>query len=535
MADEHTPRTEARSSEDTPDEPENPGAEEDRPAVRSPWEPAPTPAPPSPWAPAQPSPWSPAEPAPPATPPPPPTPGAGEPSGAAAEAPPPGPGAASVPAAGEPPAEPAPWENPLASPDAWVNPLAAEEAGAAEPSTAPPSPSPPPPQTPPPAWQVGPPGPSPAWGEPPIAAPPRPAGRRPVLLAAGVGAVVGALVAGLLVAALKNDTSSPGRPLSFGANTSKITRTGDIQAILAKVEPAVVSIRTRILSLGDFLKPVPGEGAGTGFIIGSDGVIVTNNHVVAGAQSIEVVFADDRKMPARVLGKDPSTDLAVVKVDATGLPVAALGDSDQLKVGDDVVAIGNALALEGGPTVTRGIVSAENRTITAENGIRLEHVLQTDTAINPGNSGGPLVNAAGEDVGINTAVAGDAQNIGFSIAISPAKPIIDELRQGTVRTRPFLGVKMFSLTPSIAEGLGIKADKGALVAEVTAGSGAEQAGLRNGDVITAIDGKEMKSAEDVTAAVGSHKPGDQIKVTYRRGDATTDVDVKLGEKSADTG
>ena len=272
-----------------------------------------------------------------------------------------------------------------------------------------------------------------------------------------VGAVVGALVAGLLVAALKDDEAAgPGRSLTFSNNTSKIARTGDIQEILAKVEPAVVSIRTRTLSLGDFLRPVPGEGAGTGFVIAPDGVIVTNNHVVAGAQTIEVVFADDRKMPARVLGRDPTTDLAVLKVDASDLPVAALGDSDAMRVGDDVIAIGNALGLEGGPTVTRGIVSAEDRTITAENGIRLEHVIQTDTAINPGNSGGPLVNSAGEVVGINTAVAGEAQNIGFSIAINAAKPIIDELRQGATRTRPFLGVKMFTLTPSIAEELGIK-------------------------------------------------------------------------------
>jgi serine protease Do len=393
-----------------------------------------------------------------------------------------------------------------------------------------------PPGTPPPAWQVGTPG-APAWGAPDLAPAARPVGgRRPFLLAAATGAVVGALVAGLVVAAVKDGRKSPsGRSLTFSANTSKITRTGDIQEILAKVEPAVVSIRTRTLSLGDFLKPVPGEGAGTGFVIGSDGVIVTNNHVVAGAQSIEVVFADERKMPARVLGKDPTTDLAVVKVDASDLPTAALGDSDQLKVGDDVVAIGNALALEGGPTVTRGIVSAENRTITAENGIRLEHVLQTDTAINPGNSGGPLVNSAGEVVGINTAVAGDAQNIGFSIAITPAKPIIEELRQGTTKSRPFLGVKMFTVTPSIAEQLGIKVQSGALVADVTAGSGAEVAGVRNGDVITSIDGKEVKAAEDVTSAVSTHKPGDQIKLTFRRGDETKDADVKLGERPVDAG
>ncbi|HEV8627423.1 MAG TPA: trypsin-like peptidase domain-containing protein, partial [Acidimicrobiia bacterium] len=463
-------------------------------------------------------------PPPPPAPPPPPPPAAATPPEAPAPAEPVEPAAEPVePTSAEPtPAEA--WDDPMASPDAWVNPLAEE-------SRATPTPS-----TPPPAWQVGSPI-APGWGEPAVTVPARPDGaRRPIVLAAAVGAVVGALVAGLLVAAVKdNKSSSPGRTLTFSNNTSKIARTGDIQEILAKVEPAVVAIRTRTLSLGDFLRPVPGEGAGTGFVIGSDGAIVTNNHVVAGAQTIEVVFADDRKMPARVLGRDPTTDLAVLKVDASDLPVATLGDSGALKVGDDVIAIGNALALEGGPTVTRGIVSAEDRTITAENGVRLEHVIQTDTAINPGNSGGPLVNSAGEVVGINTAVAGDAQNIGFSIAVNAAKPIIEELRQGTTRSRPFLGVKMFTLTPSIAQELGVKAESGALVADVTAGSGAEVAGLRNGDVITSIDGKEVKAAEDVTSAVNSHKPGDEIKVSYRRGDETSEVTVKLGERPVDAG
>ena len=471
------------------------------------------PGPKSPWetAEAQ-SPWAPAPPPPPDPEPPPPP--------AAAAPPPPIP-----PDPVEPPEPTEAWDNPLESPEAWVNPLAEESRA-----------NPPPPSTPPPAWQVGSPTPS-GWGEPTVTVPARAAGlRRPILMAAAVGAVVGALVAGLVVAAFKDDKSAaPGGTLTFSNNTSKIGRTGDIQEILAKVQPAVVSIRTRTLSLGDFLRPVPGEGAGTGFVIAPDGVMVTNNHVVAGAQSIEVVFADDRKMPARVLGRDPTTDLAVLKVDASDLPIAVLGDSDALRVGDDVIAIGNALGLQGGLTVTRGIVSAEDRTITAEDGTRLEHVIQTDTAINPGNSGGPLVNSAGEVVGINTAVAGNAENIGFSIAINAAKPIIEQLRQGGTRSRPFLGVKMFTVTPSVAEELGLKAASGALVADVTAGSGAEVAGLRTGDVITSIDGKEVKAAEDVTSAVNSHKPGDEMKVTYRRGDETTEVTVKLGERPVDAG
>ena len=428
-----------------------------------------------------------------------------------------------TPLSDRPPGPKSPWEPvDLDAPSPWAPaPPPAEEA--------------PPPPPPPPGWQVGTPA-APAWGEAPapVPAPPPAPSRRPTMLAAGVGAVVGAIVAGLLVVAVDDDTAAPSTP-AFSNNTSKIAQAGDIQEILARVEPAVVSIRTRSLSLGDFLRPVPGQGAGTGFVIAPDGVLVTNNHVVSGAQTIEVVFADDRKMPARVLGRDSTTDLAVLKVDATNLPVAVLGDSSKLRVGDDVIAIGNALGLEGGPTVTRGIVSARDRTITAENGIRLEHVIQTDTAINPGNSGGPLVNSAGEVVGINTAVAGDAQNIGFSIAINAAKPIIEELRQGNTRSRPFLGVKMVTFTPEYAEGLGVNVKEGAVVADVTPGSGAEIAGLRTGDVITAIDGKEVKKAEDVTSAVNDHKPGDEIKVTYARQQETREVTVKLGERPVDAG
>jgi len=343
--------------------------------------------------------------------------------------------------------------------------------------------------------------------------------------------VVGALVAGLVVAAFKDDKAAPGRALNFSNNTSKIARAGDIQEILAKVEPAVVAIRTRTLSLGDFLRPVPGEGAGTGFVISSDGAIVTNNHVVAGAQTIEVVFADDRKMPARVLGRDPTTDLAVMKVDASDLPVATLGDSAALKVGDDVIAIGNALALEGGPTVTRGIVSAEDRSITAESGTRLEHVIQTDTAINPGNSGGPLVNSAGEVVGINTAVAGDAQNIGFAVAIDKALPIIDTLKTGQTPEQPFLGLSTVSLTPFIQRQLGLGISKGAVVANVTPGSGAELAGLAEGDVITRMAGHDIESADDVSTTVADHKPGDEVEITVVRGGSTLTVTARIGRRA----
>jgi S1-C subfamily serine protease len=381
---------------------------------------------------------------------------------------------------------------------------------------------------------------TPPWasGEEAAAAPsPAPARRnRPVLVAALTGALVGALVAGLLVTVLRDDDPPiTGPSATFSSNTSKIARPADIQEILAKVQPAVVAIRTRTLSLGDFLRPEPAEGAGTGFVISPDGVIVTNNHVVAGAQSIDVVFGNDTTKPAQILGRDASADLAVIKVDGAGLQAATLGDSDRMRVGDDVVAIGNALALEGGPSVTRGIVSAKDRTIVAENGIRLENVIQTDTAINRGNSGGPLVNAAGEVVGINTAVAGDAQNIGFSIAITQARPIIEELRSGSTRTRPFLGVQMFDVTQAVAEELKLEVTEGALVAEVTEGSGAEVAGIRAGDVIVEIDGEKIADAGDVSATVRKHKPGEEMKVTVARGSERQTVTVRLGERPADAG
>ncbi|TMR07687.1 trypsin-like serine protease [Nonomuraea turkmeniaca] len=175
------------------------------------------------------------------------------------------------------------------------------------------------------------------------------------------------------------------------------------------------------------MQPVAEQGTGTGFVIAADGLIATNNHVVEGAQAIRVTLRDGRTLTAKVLRSDPAADLAVLRVNAGDLPVAPLGDSSTLKVGDPVIAIGNALALPGGPTVTEGIVSALDRTVQTDAGAQLQHVIQTDAAINPGNSGGPLVDASGRIVGINTAAAGDAQNIGFSIAINGARRTIDDL------------------------------------------------------------------------------------------------------------
>jgi putative serine protease PepD len=254
-----------------------------------------------------------------------------------------------------------------------------------------------------------------------------------MLLASTAGGLAGALIAtGALVLTDDSGGSSPAaRPArAVQAAVSAASAQGDISAILAKDVPAVVAITTDggpALGRGG-----GGGGAATGIVIDAGGVIVTNDHVVADARTINVTMSDGRKLSARVLGQDASHDLAVLRVDATNLPAAELGNSDQVQVGDDVVAIGNALDLDGGLSATRGIVSGLHRQIPTETGGQLQGLIQTDAAINPGNSGGPLVDAQGRVVGINTAIANPstAQNVGFVIPISQAKPIIDRLRGG---------------------------------------------------------------------------------------------------------
>ncbi|MFP5319105.1 MAG: S1C family serine protease [Acidimicrobiia bacterium] len=277
----------------------------------------------------------------------------------------------------------------------------------------------------------------PVFEAPPAYAPPQlwaPSTRQPgrwrtaaVALAFVVGGASGGLVAGV-VDSQSSDAPVAGRP---AAGSGAIAEPQDIQAILAKVEPAVVTIRTQLASQGRFFVA---SGAGTGVILTSDGEVLTNAHVVEGATSVEVTLSgESQARRADLVGIDSSNDLALLKIrSASDLPTAELGSSADLRVGDDVVAIGNALALDGGLTVTEGIVSAVNRTIS-DRTIHLEGLVQTDAAINSGNSGGPLVNAAGQVVGINTVVAGDAQNIGFAIAIDRAKPVIDQLRSGLNR------------------------------------------------------------------------------------------------------
>ena len=365
----------------------------------------------------------------------------------------------------------------------------------------------------------------------PESPPPRRSGRH-WLLAGLVGGLVGALVAsGVFVAT--DDDSAPSTTTvvrepadaSVSRETRTISESGDLAEIIAKVEPAVVAITTADQTGTD-------SGAGTGFVITSDGYIVTNNHVAEGASGIRVAFTNGDEKNARLVGREAGTDLAVLKVDGTNLATVELGDSDDVQVGDDVVAIGNALALDGGLSVTRGIVSGLHREVPTDSGAVLIGMLQTDATINFGNSGGPLVDSDGRVIAINTAIASPLEynNVGFGIPISNAIPIIDDLRLG--RAAAFLGVSTQTVTPALAREQSLAANEGALVTRITGGSAASGAGLRVGDVIVRIDGKPVNEASDVQAFVRSRRPGDTVDIVVIRDGEQRTLSATLTERPA---
>ncbi|WP_069806417.1 S1C family serine protease [Vulcanisaeta thermophila] len=265
-----------------------------------------------------------------------------------------------------------------------------------------------------------------------------------------------------------------------------------IPRIVDEVKPSVVSIITRRLEVDDWLNVTPAMGVGTGFFIDEEHVL-TANHVIQGASELTVITSDGDEHPGEVLGADPEFDTAILRVRGVRAKPVALGDSDKLRVGEPVIAIGYPLGLLGEPTVTLGVISAIGRTIRTPDGITLEGLIQTDAAINPGNSGGPLLNLDGEVVGINTAIIMGAQGIGFAVPINLAKLSVDEiLRYGRI-IRPRLGIYGTNLTKPMARYYRIAVDKGVLVVRVLAGSPADDAGIRPGDVITHIDDTELTS------------------------------------------
>jgi S1-C subfamily serine protease len=314
-----------------------------------------------------------------------------------------------------------------------------------------------------------------------------------------------------------------------------------IRLVAQKVKPAVVQITNEQIQVDQFNQPfdVP-AGVGSGVIYDQQGHILTNNHVVEGAEKLLVALPDGRSFEAKLIGRDPTTDLAVLEISGKDLPTVALGDSNQLQVGDWVVAIGNALALDGGPTVTAGVVSALGRTVqepsdTSAQGPYLFDVIQTSAPINPGNSGGPLVNLAGQVVGINTLVAGQAepgvpaQGIGFAISIAAAKPIADQLVATGRITYAYLGTNDVDLNSAIAAQLGITEQEGVVIRRVTRGSPADIAGLRRLDVITAVDGKTLPGDSELQRVLRSHKPGDTLTLSVIRGTQKLTIKVVLAE------
>jgi len=302
----------------------------------------------------------------------------------------------------------------------------------------------------------------------------------------------------------------------------------DIRALLDKVRPSVVSVHTGSRT---------GDAAGSGVVLSADGLVLTNAHVVEDANRIELDFADGQSATARLVGSVPENDVALVQAEGLDAQVtpAELGSSDALVVGDEVVAIGNALNLGEAPSVTSGIVSALNRSIQVPSGGVLDGLVQTDAAINPGNSGGPLVNSSGQVVGVNTAILDNAQSIGFALSIDSIRSIIEDLQAGRKvdQRQPVLGVETRDvglLDESILNRFGITATSGAFVQKVSPNSGADLAGMLAGDVIVKVDDSRVRTAADVGRAIRLHEPNEKVVILLERRGKDQTLTATLGTR-----
>ncbi len=315
---------------------------------------------------------------------------------------------------------------------------------------------------------------------------------------------------------------------TFPLEREPATLLPDFRPVIAEVMPSVVSVTTETVVSSLFGQSTE-YVAGSGILTDDKGYIVTNNHVVENAQSIYVELADDRTFPANIVGTDPLSDLAVIKIDATDLPYAYWGDSSLLSVGEWVLAIGNALG--GGGGATQGIVSRLNVSVNVE-GNTLYGLIQTTAAINPGNSGGPLVNMSGEVIGITSIkiVASEVEGMGFAISSDEAKPIIlDLIRDGHV-TYPWLGVGLYTVDPSLAAAMNLSVDKGALIVEVVADSPADTAGLREADIIIRFGGQEISNVADLVRAIRASGIGEEVEIVFVRGEDIKTTSARLVER-----
>ncbi|HET8570348.1 MAG TPA: trypsin-like peptidase domain-containing protein [Candidatus Limnocylindria bacterium] len=352
------------------------------------------------------------------------------------------------------------------------------------------------------------------------------------LVAGLVSGGLGAVAAVNLIAPLSN----AGNALPSGSVVSnvQIEESSAITNAVRKTSPAVVVITSTVQG-----PTGSGTGVGSGMIFDPNGWILTNKHVVNNATSLEVRLADTTTYPARVYGIDPLTDLAIVKIDAKNLPTVKVGSSAALEIGQMAIAIGDPLGnFEN--TVTTGVVSGLGRQIQAGggndvSGEQLNNLIQTDAAINPGNSGGPLLDSSGQVIGINTAVAGSAQGIGFAIPIDVARPLMQQALSGEKLSRPWIGVYYQPVTRQLAKDEGLSVQSGALIkagpnvgSAVLADGPAARAGIRDGDVIVAVDGQMVDATHDLATLILPHAPGESVDLTIVRNGATQQVRVTLG-------
>ncbi len=304
------------------------------------------------------------------------------------------------------------------------------------------------------------------------------------------------------------------------ASANLLTELPSIADVVAQVKPSVVAINTEVVSYDFFNRPFTQEGAGSGWIIDKDGLVVTNNHVVEGAKTITVTTGDGTSYTADVdsIATDALNDLAIIKIDARNLPALSIGSTSGMRVGDWVIAIGNALGQ--GIRATEGIISRKDVSLQVDLGQTLYDLIETSAAINPGNSGGPLVNLTGEVIGITSAKVAQVgvEGMGYAISIDTAAPIIQELVNKGYVTRPWLGVGLYTVDQMAIQQLKLTIDHGVLLVEIVDGSPADQAGLKKWDVITSIDGQEVTTVEELTKILHAAEIGQPLDIEYWRGD-----------------
>ena len=372
------------------------------------------------------------------------------------------------------------------------------------------------------------------------------------LLGGGAAVGIGAAIdAGGETQTVVSTVSASAPAASFDVSE---TESKSVQQIYEQSAPGVVQVTsTSVVSGNPFFGPQAATSLGSGFVVDKDGYIVTNYHVIEDASDVEVNFSGDDRVPAKIVGSDPSTDLAVLKIDAqaSALTPLPLGNSDAVHVGDAVVAIGNPFGLER--SVTAGIVSALQRDITAPNGYTIDKVIQTDAPINRGNSGGPLLSARGEVIGVNSQIeseTGGNVGIGFAVPVNTVKEVVSQIKQSGKVEHAYLGVQMQAIDQQLAETFKLPAEEGVLIVDVVDGSPADEAGLKGGDrevivsgasyvlggdIVSQADGQAVATPDDLRRMIMEKDPGDSMTLDIHRGDLQRTVSVTLGRQPAQPG